>query len=91
MVSTNVSDATIAEYLDKNPAVLYEPRIEPDLSVSLIITVKSQPLPDFGLDPTLTSLVVKLADYGAGGRLNEYLHASQTDSTKPFPKRRSTT
>jgi serine/threonine-protein kinase SRPK3 len=55
MVSMNVSDATIDEYLDKNPAVLYEPRIEPDLSVDPIITVKSQPLPDFGLDPTLIS------------------------------------
>jgi len=67
MVSTNVSDATIAGYLDKNPAVLYEPRIEPDLSADPIITVKSQPLPDFGLDPTLIGLVVKLADYGEGG------------------------
>ncbi|KIM44308.1 hypothetical protein M413DRAFT_433710 [Hebeloma cylindrosporum] len=64
MVSMNVSDATIAEYLDKNPAELYEPRIEPDLSPDPIITVKSQPLPDFGLDPTLSNLVVKLADYG---------------------------
>ena len=50
MVSTNVSDATIAEYLDKNSAVLYEARIEPSLSADPIITVKSQPLPDFGLD-----------------------------------------
>ena len=46
---TNVSDATIAEYLDNDPAVLYEPRIEPHLSVNPIITVKSQPLPDFSL------------------------------------------
>lgn len=68
MASMNVSDATIAGYLDENPAVLYEPRIEPDLCANPIITVKSQPLPDFGLDPTLIGLVVKLADYGEGGR-----------------------
>ena len=87
MVSTNVSDATIAEYVIKNPAVFYEPGIAPDLSVNPVIigTAKSQPLPDFGLDPTPISLVVKLADYGEGGRLNEYLCASQTDSTKQFP------
>jgi len=68
MVSTNVSDATITEYLDKIPAILYEPRIEPDLSANPIITVKWQLLPDFGLDSTLIGLVVKLADYGEGGR-----------------------
>lgn len=84
MVSMNVSDATIADYLDKNPATLYEPRIQPDLSLDPIIRVKSQPLPDFGLDPTLDNLVVKLADFGEGELSQEYFHASQTDSTKPF-------
>ncbi|KDR73028.1 hypothetical protein GALMADRAFT_281220 [Galerina marginata CBS 339.88] len=64
MVAMNPSDATISDYLDKNPAAPYEPRIEPDLSADPIITVKSQPLPDFGLHSTLDNLVVKLADYG---------------------------
>ena len=85
MVSTNVSDATIAEYLDKNPAVFNEARIAPGLSVNTIITAKSQPLPDFGFDPTSINLLVKLADYVEGGRLDEYLHTSWTDSTKLFP------
>jgi len=90
MVSMNVSDATIADYLDKNPATLYEPRKQPDISVDPIITVKSQPLPDFGLNPTLNNLVVKLADYGEGKRSQEYFRVSQTDPTKPFQLRRST-
>ncbi|KAF8072141.1 kinase-like domain-containing protein [Lyophyllum atratum] len=64
MVCMNASDATIAKYLDENPATLYEPRYEPDLSPDPIITVRSQPLPDFGLDPSLDNIIVKLADYG---------------------------
>jgi serine/threonine-protein kinase SRPK3 len=88
MVSMNVFDATIADYLDKNPATLYEPRIEPSLSADPIITVKSQPLPDFGLNPTLNNLVVKLADYGEGKRPHGYFRVTQTDSTKPFQLRR---
>ncbi|KAH7903737.1 kinase-like domain-containing protein [Hygrophoropsis aurantiaca] len=71
MVSMNVPYATIADYLNKNPAALYEPRIEPDLSADPIITVKSQPLPDFDLDPTLDNLVIKLADYGEAIALNK--------------------
>ncbi|TDL24708.1 kinase-like protein [Rickenella mellea] len=64
MVSMEASDVMIAEYLDKNPATTYEPRVEPDLSPNPIITVRSQPLPNFGLDSTLSKLRVKLADYG---------------------------
>ena len=80
MVSTNVSDTTVAEYLDKNPVILCESPTFP----SILSSVKSQPFPDFSLDPTSINLVVKLADYGEGGRLDEYLRASQTYSTKPF-------
>lgn len=90
MVSMNVSDATIADYLDKNPTSLYEPRIQPDLSSDPIITVRSQPLPDFGLNPTLDNLVVKLADYGEGEYSPEYVRPLQTDFTQPFQLRRST-
>ena len=84
MVSMNVSDAIISNYLDTHPADLYEPRIEPDLSPDPIITVKSQPLPDFDLDPNLDNIVVKLADYGESEHSKEYFRASQTDPTKPF-------
>ncbi|GLB44361.1 putative protein kinase domain containing protein [Lyophyllum shimeji] len=59
MVCMKTSDATIAEYLDENPATTYEPRFEPDLSPDPIITVRSQPLPDFGLDPSLDNIIVK--------------------------------
>ena len=88
MVSMNVSDATIFNYLDKHPASLYEPQMEPDLSLDPIITVKSQPLPDFDLDPNLDNIVVKLADYGESEHSKEYFRASQTDPTKPFLSRR---
>jgi serine/threonine-protein kinase SRPK3 len=74
MVSTNISDATIADYLDKNPAAVYETRTEPSLCADPITTVKSQPFPDFGLDPTLINIIVKLVDYGEGGRSNEDLY-----------------
>lgn len=64
----NASEATTADYLDKNPAAIYEPKIEPALSPDPIITVKSQPLPNFGLDPSLDNLVIKMADYGESER-----------------------
>jgi len=66
MVSMKVSDAVIADYLTQNPSTNYAARIEPDLSPDPIITVRSQPLPDFGVDPSLNDLIVKLADYGEG-------------------------
>jgi serine/threonine-protein kinase SRPK3 len=68
MVSMKVSDAAIGDYLDRNPSTTYDPRVEPDLSPDPIITVRSQPFPDFGVDPTLNELTVKLADYGEGER-----------------------
>ncbi|KAF9471267.1 kinase-like protein [Pholiota conissans] len=64
MVALNTSDETIAEYLEKRPFETYEPLIFPSISPDPIITIKSQPLPDFGLVPSLDNLHVKLCDYG---------------------------
>jgi serine/threonine-protein kinase SRPK3 len=64
MVSLANADAAIQAYLEQHPSATYEPRNEPDLSPDPIITVKSQPLPNFGLDPTLSNLDVRVIDYG---------------------------
>ncbi|KAG5647385.1 hypothetical protein DXG03_000455 [Asterophora parasitica] len=64
MVFIRASNATITDHLNKKPATTYNPRIEPDLFTDPIITVRSQPLPDFGVDTTLDDIIVKLADYG---------------------------
>lgn len=90
MVSLNVSDATMADYLNKYPATLFELRIQPDLSSDPIITVKSQRSQTLVSTPTLNNLVVKLADYGEGEHLPGHLRTSQTNLTKPFQSRRST-
>lgn len=66
LISIAPTDEQITEYIKQNPSATYEPRIEPDLSPDPIITVKSQPLPNFGLDPSLSNLEIRLADYGAG-------------------------
>ncbi|THH03876.1 hypothetical protein EW146_g10325 [Bondarzewia mesenterica] len=54
----------ITRFLKESPSAIYEPRIEPDLSPDPIITVKSQPLPNFGLRPDASNLDVCLIDYG---------------------------
>jgi len=66
MVSFNQADALIERHLQLNPSEIYEPRIEPDLSSDPIITVKTQPLPNFGLNPDLSNLNIRLIDFGHG-------------------------
>jgi len=66
MVSFNQVDALIERHLQLNPSEIYEPRIEPDLSPDPIITVKTQPLPNFGLNPDLSNLHIRLIDFGHG-------------------------
>lgn len=66
MVSLVNADAAIHDYLAQHPSSVYEPRNEPELSPDPIITVKSEPLPAFGLDPTLSNLNIRVIDYGTG-------------------------
>ena len=70
LVSIGHQCQAIREHLSNNPSATYEPRFEPDLSPDPIITVKSQPLPNFNLDSTLANLDVKLIDYGSGKNRN---------------------
>jgi serine/threonine-protein kinase SRPK3 len=69
LVSRNGQDSAIHPYLVENPSTTYDVRMEPDLSADPIITVKSQPLPNFSLDPNLSNLEVRLIDYGSGEML----------------------
>jgi len=65
LVAEKKQDDLIQSYLTQNPSATYDVRMEPDLSPDPIITVKTQPLPDFDLDPTLSNLEVRLIDYGS--------------------------
>jgi serine/threonine-protein kinase SRPK3 len=70
LVSIGKQCPAIQKHLLNNPSATYEPRLEPDLSPDPIITVKSQPLPNFNLDTTLANLDVKIIDYGSGENCN---------------------
>ncbi|KAG5649136.1 hypothetical protein H0H81_006020, partial [Sphagnurus paluster] len=70
MISINASDAAIFEYLNATPVQIYTPQIEPGLSPNPIITCRTQPLPNFGLDPTLSNINVKVVDFGEALPIN---------------------
>jgi len=73
MVSFNQADALIERHLQLNPSEIYEPRIEPDLSPDPIITVKTQPLPNFGLNPDLSNLNIRLIDFGHANPIDKHV------------------
>jgi serine/threonine-protein kinase SRPK3 len=56
----------IAAYLARHPSTTYLPREAPFLSPEPVITVKSEPLPNFGLLPDLSNLHVELVDFSSG-------------------------
>lgn len=66
-------DAAVTRFLEETPSATYEPRIEPDLSPSPIITVKSQPLPNFGLREDASNLNICLIDYGHATPAQEHI------------------
>ncbi|KAI0265562.1 kinase-like domain-containing protein [Gloeopeniophorella convolvens] len=67
MVSVENDEGKITSFLEQNPSSTYDPPLfEPDLSPDPIVTVRSQPIPNFGLDKSLNNLSIKLADYGNG-------------------------
>jgi serine/threonine-protein kinase SRPK3 len=66
LICIDNEDAAITRLLQETPSVTYEPRIEPDLSPDPIITVKSQPLLNFGLQQDASKLNFCLIDYGHG-------------------------
>ncbi|OJT04246.1 Serine/threonine-protein kinase SRPK [Trametes pubescens] len=58
-------DSAIARYLEENPSETYTPRFHSNISDGPIVTVKSQPLPNFGLDASFENLEIYLADFGS--------------------------
>ncbi|KAF8478755.1 kinase-like domain-containing protein [Gautieria morchelliformis] len=70
-------DAAISQFLQENPSTNYEPRIEPDLSPDPIITVRSQPLPNFGLKEDASNLDVCLIDLGSATPAKQNLEQAQ--------------
>lgn len=58
LVCVDYEDEAITRLLEETPSATYEPRLEPTLSPEPIITVKSQPLPNFGLREDASNLKV---------------------------------
>ena len=65
-VKITAADSTIARYLEENPSKTYPPRFHSSISDGPIVTVKSQPLPNFGLDASFENLEIYLGDFGSG-------------------------
>ncbi|KAI9058589.1 kinase-like protein [Trametes sanguinea] len=71
-VQIDADDAVISKYLQEHPSESYPTRYHSGLWDGPIITVKSQPLPNFGLDPSLSNLNVVIGDFG-GGTIKAFL------------------
>ena len=61
-----VGTVEIANYLRDHPSETYPPRFESSIWDGPIITVKTQPLPNLGLLPSLENLSIRLGDFGGG-------------------------
>lgn len=68
LVELDTSTEEIDRFLANNPPQIYadSPPIDPRVSPHPIPAVRSQPLPNFGLDPSYENLHVRLIDYGSG-------------------------
>ncbi|KAI0672598.1 kinase-like domain-containing protein [Trametes maxima] len=65
LIKIDAEYARIQSYVRAHPSENYPTRYHSDLWEGPIITVKSQPLPNFGLSPTLDNLHVCLSDFGS--------------------------
>lgn len=64
LLKLHASTEDIDRFLRKYPAQTYPPIPEADPSSDTVLTVRSQPLPNLGLDPSLSNLEVCVSDYG---------------------------
>ncbi|KAI0739028.1 kinase-like domain-containing protein [Daedaleopsis nitida] len=64
LIDLSASQEAIDTYLKDNPSETYPERLSPELWSGPIVTVKSQPLPNMGLHPSLDNLKVSLGDFG---------------------------
>ncbi|RPD56041.1 kinase-like protein [Lentinus tigrinus ALCF2SS1-6] len=70
LIHLDTRTENIERYLRGHPSETYPPRSAPELWSGPIITVKSQPLPNMGLKPSLDNLNVSLGDFGGAVPLN---------------------
>jgi hypothetical protein len=64
--STPEYEKAIEDFILEHPSTSYPPKTEKILSNEPIITVRSEPLPNFGLLPDLSNLHALLGDFGMG-------------------------
>ncbi|KAI0720711.1 kinase-like domain-containing protein [Cerioporus squamosus] len=64
LIQLDARTEDIERYLHDHSSETYPPRSVPELCPGPIITVKSQPLPNLGLKPSLDNLNVSLGDFG---------------------------
>ncbi|KAG8832842.1 hypothetical protein FRC17_000546 [Serendipita sp. 399] len=85
LVSFGNRDEEISKYLQEFPSETYKPIVNLEVSPDPIVTVKSQPLPNFGLDPSLSNLSIKLGDFGILEYISGFplfvLYTLESDST----------
>ncbi|KAG2120501.1 kinase-like domain-containing protein, partial [Suillus discolor] len=73
LICVDHMDEALTRLLQEIPSASYEPRLEPDLSPHPIITVKSQPLSNFGFREDASNLNICLIDYGHATPIREHL------------------
>lgn len=66
LVKLHASTEDIDRFLTKYPAQTYPPPPDASASSDTVLTVQSQPLPNLGLDPSLSNLDICVSDYGNG-------------------------
>ncbi|EIW55371.1 kinase-like protein [Trametes versicolor FP-101664 SS1] len=73
LVDLGASTEQIDSFLANDPPQIYadSPPINPQISPHPIPAVRSQPLPNFGLDPTYENLHIRLIDYGNAIRADD--------------------
>jgi len=64
VVPPHLTTERIEDLLIRSSMKYYKPLTIPTLAPHPIVTIQSQPLPDFGLAPSLENLHLKLIDYG---------------------------
>lgn len=66
MVALSLADEAIESLLTDDPWSTYPPRFSSFLSKEPIVTIKSQPLLNFGVKEDGSDIHVKIADFGHG-------------------------
>lgn len=65
-VKIKADNLLIAEHLQRFPSAAYLTQVEPAISPDPIACIRSQPLPNFGIAPSLENVAACLGDFGSG-------------------------